>query len=291
MTNCRSTEPDAEPDRPMPDPGCDTVRAVSVGKRRLRVAVRQGTGDGLPLLLCGGIGVALEGWAPFLDALDPALSVIRFDVPGVGGSAPAALPYRFSGLARLVTDMLTQLGHRRFDVLGVSWGGALAQQLAFANPQDCRRAVLVATATGALMIPPNPWVLLKIATPRRHRDAGHARSIAGEIYGGSLRAHPDLVERLLPTHPHQGSVRGYLYQLAASAGWTSLAMLPRIRQRTLVLAGSDDPIIPLLNARIMTCLLPNATLHVYDEGHLGILIKADELAEVVSGFLTAKERP
>jgi len=243
------------------------------------------------LVLCGGIGVALERWAPFLDALDPALSVIRFDVPGVGGSAPAVLPYRFSGLARLVTDMLTQLGHRRFDVLGVSWGGALAQQLAFANPETCRRAVLVATATGALMIPPNPWVLLKMATPRRHRDARHARSIAGEIYGGSLRARPDLVERLLPTHPQPSSVRGYLYQLVASAGWTSLAMLPRIRQRTLVLAGTDDPIIPLLNARIMTCLLPNATLHVYDEGHLGILIKADELAEVVSGFLTAKERP
>ena len=64
----------------------------------------------------------------------------------------------------------SQLGHRRFDVLGVSWGGALAQQLAFANPQTCRRVVLVATATGALMIPPNPWVLLKMATPRRHRD-------------------------------------------------------------------------------------------------------------------------
>ena len=290
MTNCRSTEPDPGPHGPGAGPGFGTIRMVSVGKQRLRVAVRQGTGDGPPLLLCSGIGVALERWTPFLDALDPALSVIRFDVPGVGSSAPAALPYRFPGLARLVTGMLTQLGHRRFDVLGVSWGGALAQQLAFANPQTCRRAVLVATATGALMIPPNPLVLLKIATPRRHWDARHARAMAGELYGGSLRAHPDLVGRLLPTQPHQGFVRGYLYQLAASAGWTSLAMLPRIRQRTLVLAGTDDPIIPLLNARIMTFLLPNATLHVYDEGHLGILIKADELAAVVSGFLTAKER-
>jgi poly(3-hydroxyalkanoate) depolymerase len=243
------------------------------------------------LLLCSGIGVSLEQWAPFLDALDPSLSVIRFDVPGVGGSAPAVLPYRFPALGRLVTGMLTQLGHRRFDVLGVSWGGALAQQLAFANPETCRRAVLVATATGALMIPPNPRVLLKMASPRRHRDARHARAIAGEIYGGSLREHPDMVEQLLATHPEQGSIRGYLYQLAACVGWTSLVMLPRIRQRTLLLAGIDDPIIPLLNARIMTCLVPNATLHVYDEGHLGILIKADELADVVSAFVTAKERP
>jgi poly(3-hydroxyalkanoate) depolymerase len=290
MTNCRPERP-AEPGVPgTPGPTIDTIRDLSVGGQRLRVAVRQGTGDGPPLLLCSGIGVALEGWAPFVDALDPALSVVRFDVPGVGGSPLGVLPYRFSGLARLAAGMLGQLGYRRFDVLGVSWGGALAQQLAFANPRTCRRAVLVATATGALMIPPNPLVLLKLATPRRHRDARHARVVAGEIYGGSLRAHPDLVERLLPAQPHQGSVRGYLYQLAASAGWTSLAMLPRIRQPTLVLAGTDDPIIPLLNARLMTCLLPNATLHVYDEGHLGILIKAGELADVVSGFLIAQEQ-
>jgi poly(3-hydroxyalkanoate) depolymerase len=272
-----------------PGTGPDTVRVVPVGKQRLRIAVRRGTGNGPPLLLCNGIGIALEQWAPFLEALDPALSVIRFDVPGVGGSPPAALPYRFPGLARLVTGMLTQLGHRRFDVLGVSWGGALAQQLAFANPERCRRLVLVATATGALMIPPNPAVLLKIATPRRHRDARYARAVAGEIYGGSLRGRPDLVERLLPASLHQGSVRGYLYQLLATMGWTSLVMLPRIRQRALVLAGNDDPIVPLINARIMARLLPSATLHVYDEGHLGILIKAGELAEVVSGFLTAEE--
>lgn len=103
-----------------PGTGPDTVRVVPVGKQRLRIAVRRGTGNGPPLLLCNGIGIALEQWAPFLEALDPALSVIRFDVPGVGGSPPAALPYRFPGLARLVTGMLTQLGHRRFDVLGVS---------------------------------------------------------------------------------------------------------------------------------------------------------------------------
>jgi pimeloyl-ACP methyl ester carboxylesterase len=115
MTPCRSAEPAAGPDHRKPDPGSDTVRVVSVGKQRLRVAVRQGTGDGPPLLLCSGIGTALELWAPFLDALDPALSVVRFDVPGVGGSPLGALPYRFSGLARLAAGMLAALGHPRFD--------------------------------------------------------------------------------------------------------------------------------------------------------------------------------
>lgn len=187
--------------------------------------------------------------------------------------------------------MLNQLGHRRFDVLGVSWGGGLAQQLAFANPGRCRRLVLAATSTGSIMIPGDPRVLLKIATPRRHRDTRYVHAVAGEIYGGILRGRPDLVEHLLAAHPASQPVRGYLYQLAACLGWTSLPMLPLIRQRTLLLAGTDDPIIPLVNARIMTRLLPNATLHIYDEGHLGILIKADELAAVVSEFLTVKDHP
>ena len=172
-------------------------------------------------------------------------------------------------------------------------GGALAQQLAFANPRTCRRVVLVATATGSLMVPARPRVLLRMATPRRFRDAGYARDVAGEIYGGSLRGRPDLVERLVLAHnslahDSSDSVRSYLYQLGAGLGWTSLPMLPLIRQPTLVLAGSDDPIIPLVNARIMTRLLPDARLHVYDEGHLGILIIVLELAGKGSDFLTAR---
>jgi len=74
-------------------------------------------------------------------------------------------------------------------------------------------------------------------------------------------------------------------QLLAGAGWTSLAALPCIRQPTLILAGTDDPIIPLVNARIMQRLLPHATLHTYDDGHLGLVTQTDELAPVVSSFL------
>ena len=79
-----------------------------------------------------------------------------------------------------------------------------------------------------------------------------------------------------------GSSTGYFLQLLAGVGWTSLPALPLIRQPTLILAGNDDPIIPLVNARIMRTLLPHASLHVYDDGHLGLLTAADELGPLVS---------
>jgi pimeloyl-ACP methyl ester carboxylesterase len=86
-------------------------------------------------------------------------------------------------------------------------------------------------------------------------------------------------------HSRVGPRRGYLYQLAAGAGWTSLPFLPLIRQPTLILVGDDDPLIPLTNARLMNTLIPRSRLHVYHGGHLGLVTEAAELAPVVSRFL------
>jgi poly(3-hydroxyalkanoate) depolymerase len=266
-------------------PAPDRVTTVTVGMQRLRVAIRPGTGGGPPLLMCNGIGTPLEALAPFTSALDPAIEVVRFDVPGVGGSPATRLPYSLPWLARLAGRMAGQLGYSRFDVLGISWGGALAQQIAFQNPWRCRRLVLAATATGALMVPARPSVLLHLSTPRRHRDPAHAQSIAGELYGGVLRRRPELAGHVVDTLGRPPRQRGYLYQLTAGAGWTSLPLLPLIRQPALILAGTDDPIIPLANAKIMAALLPHATLHPYPDGHLGLLIGAAELAPIVSDFL------
>src|SRR5579863_6832616 len=115
------------------------TRTITVRGQRLRVAIRKGDGTRTPLLLLNGIGVNLEVLQPFVNTLDPAIEVIRFDVPGVGGSPAPIIPYRFPVLAWLVSKMLDQLGYKQVDVLGVSWGGALAQQFAVQNPRRCRR--------------------------------------------------------------------------------------------------------------------------------------------------------
>lgn len=161
----------------------------------------------------------------------------------------------------------------------------MAQQIALQNPRRCRRVVLVSTGTGTLMIPARPRVLRIMATARRHRDPAYLRAVAGDIYGGRIRAQPQLVDDVLahPTGPV--SVRGYRYQLIAGVGWTSLPLLPLLRQPTLVLAGDDDPIIPLANAYLMTLLLPRSRLHIYHDGHLGLITSADELAQIVARFL------
>jgi poly(3-hydroxyalkanoate) depolymerase len=267
----------------------DRVRTVTARTVTARVSVRPGRGrlaDAPPLLLCNGIGASLEALQPLVDALDPDRGLVRFDVPGVGGSPLPPLPYPIAGLASWVVAMMAGLGDRRFDVLGLSWGGGLAQQLAVQSPRRVRRVVLVATGTGCLMVPAHPRVLAKMLTPRRHRDPAYAASIAGEIYGGTMRDDPGRGADLLHGATRAGPKRGYYYQLAAMTGWTSLPFLSLLRQPTLVLGGDDDPIVPVANARVLARLIPDARLHVYHGGHLGILTEATELAPVIEDFLT-----
>ena len=215
--------------------------------------------------------------------------VVRFDMPGIGGSPAPVFPYHLHTTAPLLAGLLDELGYDRADVLGISWGGGLAQQFALSRPDRVRRLVLVATGTGALMVPGHPRVLVKMLTPRRHRDPGFAAQVAGELYGGSARQDPGVARDLLHLTSRLGPARGYYYQLLSGIGWTSLPRLRRLRPPTLILAGDDDPIIPLVNARIMHRRIPDSQLHVYSGGHLELAADAESIAPVVEASLTAEE--
>jgi len=266
-----------------------TTSALIVGSRVLRVDVRPGDPAWPPLLLCNGIGAALEVLQPFVDALDPRREVIRFDLPGIGGSPEPLVPYHFATLPSLLGGLLDRLGHARADVLGISWGGGLAQQFALSRPGRVRRLVLVATGTGSVMVPGRPRVLRHMLTPRRYRDPGYAVFIAVELYGGSRLAVPARAAELLRAAGRPRHGRGYYYQLLAALGWTSLPLLPLLRHPTLLMTGDDDPLIPLVNGRIMHRLIPGSELHVYHGGHLDLIAEPHRLAPVIERFL--RERP
>jgi pimeloyl-ACP methyl ester carboxylesterase len=108
--------------------------------------------------------------------------------------------------------------------------------------------------------------------------------VGAELYGGTYRRDPSLLkEHSQHIQPPRG--RGYLYQLLAAAGWTSLTWLGALHQRTLVMHGNDDPIVPLTNAKILAGRIRDATLYVIDDGHLFLITRASEVAPVVRRFL------
>jgi poly(3-hydroxyoctanoate) depolymerase len=260
------------------------IRQLRVYGTMLRVAIWPGSGDHTPLLLFNGIGASVELLAPFADTVGD-IELITFDIPGAGESGLPPVPYRLSMMARLTAKVLDELGYDRVDVLGVSWGGAMAQQFAVLNPNRCRRLVLAATSPGVLMVPPKLSVLSKFATPRRYNDPEYRRRIAGEIYGGKARESDDAVE-----HFRRTRWTGYLLQQLALAGWTSLPWLRFVRQPTLVMAGDDDQVIRLANARILAKVLPHSRLRVVEgDGHLFIISSVDKVGPEIREFLTAAE--
>ena len=188
-------------------------RLIPVLGQQIRVNVREGTG--VPLVLCNGIGASLEVLDPLVEHLDPDTTVVRFDVPGTGGSPNSPLPYGFPYLAAVLGRLLKKLGlNGKVDVLGVSWGGALAQQFAFQNPRRCRRLILVSTGTGALMVPGGPAVLAKMLTPRRFLDHEYARLYRGRALRWHC-AHRSVPRQAVVRPPADGRFAGGLPSSAA----------------------------------------------------------------------------
>jgi poly(3-hydroxyalkanoate) depolymerase len=259
------------------------TKMLQLDGQTLRVGHQAGNGTGIPLLLFNGIGGNIELLEPIAGWM-PEREILTFDIPGVGHSPLPVLPYRLTGIAHWATKVLDYFGHAQVDVLGVSWGGAVAQQFARSHPERCRRLILCATSTGTIMVPSNPLVALKLATPLRFTNKGYARRFAGEIYGGDFRHSPDLATETFK-HIKWQSRLGYYLQLAAAAGWTSVHWLHRLQQPTLVMTGSDDPLVPLLNAKVMHALIPDSEMKVFDCGHLFLVTRAKEAAAAINEFL------
>jgi poly(3-hydroxyalkanoate) depolymerase len=265
------------------------VRLVRVGGRRLRVSIDdEAATAGTPLLLCSGLGASLELWEPLRDALE-GVPTIAFDLPGVGGSDVPRCPSTLRALARTTASLLDEIEIPRVDVLGVSWGGALAQELARRHAGRVRKLVLAATTPGVLAVPGRPAALAILATPMRYWSRSYFERVAPILYGGEILDDPKLLRRqgwVRFTRPV--TARGYAWQLLAISGWTSLPWLHRITQPTLVLAGERDPIVPVANARLLAARIPGADLHVVPRGsHLFLLTRAKELAPTIRSFLAS----
>ncbi len=265
-----------------------SIRFLKIGRHRIRVAARKGATDQTPLLIMNGIGVNLEILDPFLESFGDTVETIRFDPPGIGGSSTPFLPYRLKGLAAMVAKILDCLGHQKVDVLGVSWGGGLAQQFARQFPGRCRNLILAATSPGCFMIPGNLKVLLKMTTPQRFFTPDYLKKIAPVLYGGKISENPDLID-IFTQNMHVRGAAGYYFQLFATMGWTSIHWLHKIKAPTLILAGKEDPIVHPLNAKFLKARIPDSSLHFFDCGHLFLLTYAQKVSQVIRHFNAYKK--
>lgn len=234
-----------------------------------------------PLLFFTGIGANIELLAPFLERLR-GRDVVTFDMPGVGGSSLGRRAYRLSAMADAAERIVADLGYGKVDVMGVSWGGMLAQEYAFRHRHSAARLVLAATSPGMPMIPGSLSTLVKMASSQRYVEPWKMGTYLQSLYGGSAGHLETYASRMRPP-----SSRGYLYQLLAIAGWTSVRKLTQVSAKTLILMGDEDKLLPPVNGQILKFLIDDARLEILeDAGHLFVLTHLETVAPMIEAFLT-----
>ena len=265
------------------------VQMRQVGGRSLRVATWRldEAKDYPPILFFNGIGANIEALAPLANELTER-AFVMFDMPGTGGSPDPVVPYNPFTMSWTAAKLLDQLGITQVDVMGISWGGGIAQHFAMQHPGRTRRVVLIATSAGMLMIPGRVAALSKMANPRRYIDADFMLKNFETLYGqglGKTAGRKGHMSLLKPPSP-----RGYLYQLLAMAGWTSAPALPFLMKKpTLIMMGDYDAIVPLANGKLLNALIPNSELQVFEGGgHLFLLSHKEECVIAIRDFLDAE---
>jgi pimeloyl-ACP methyl ester carboxylesterase len=107
------------------------------------------------------------------------------------------------------------------------------------------------------------------------------------IVGGRTARDPSaLAEQIDARLSRPPDLLGYAYQLYAASGWTSVHYLHQLSQPTLVIAGDDDRAIPVANARFLARRIPDARLHVIEDGgHAFLLDQPETVVGVIEDFL------
>ena len=258
-----------------------TVRALG---RRLRVAQWNvdPAPEARPLLILNGIGMNLE----LIDSLAAALAprrVISFDMPGVGRSPDPLVPYTAVTMAMTASIVLDRLGIEQIDVLGISWGGGVAQQFALQHRPRLGRLVLAATSAGVIMAPGSAAALARLIDPAAFTAGKTLHRTLALLTNGGGRGAPVSLNAATPP-----SLLGWTYQLASLVGWSSVPLLPWLDVPTLILAGDDDQVVPAWNARFLHALIPDSRLRLIEGGgHLFMLSHPREFVAELERFLDA----
>ena len=243
-------------------------------------------GDGAPLLLVQGMGGSRLSWGePFLAPLRAGFDCISFDNRGIGLSAPAADPFSTEELAGDALGLLDGLGIERAHVLGISMGGMVAQELALAAPERLLSLTLGCTycgGPGSQLMDPADFGPLAEAMASGDRDRVLRASWEVNL-SPAFRADEDRYAEfaaMASGAPVPAEV--VQLQLQAIFGHDTSSRLPGLTVPTLVVHGTVDRVLPVVNGRLIASLVPGSRLEVLEDvGHMFWWERPERSAELV----------
>jgi pimeloyl-ACP methyl ester carboxylesterase len=250
-------------------------------------------GAGAPLLLLNHIGGSRLGWREeFLAGLEAHFSLILPDHRGTGDSDKPDVLYTLRDLAGDIVGLLDTLAHQRVHLLGLSMGGAVAQELALAAPQRIDHLILVATFCGPRKsVPPDPAVLERFAGREGLSRVEQIKAVLPIYYSRTFIDANETLLLELTARGTEGTPRHTLArQTEAVQQFDSYDALSTINHPTLVIHGTADPIIPCENAHILAKRLPHARLELLPGvGHVPMTEEPHTVGHLVKKFCLSGE--
>jgi 3-oxoadipate enol-lactonase len=249
------------------------------------------SGSGQSLLFLNGSGASLADLAPLISLLAETFEVLAFDQRGIGKSPCPRDSYTMADLAADALSLADHLEWEHFRLMGISFGGMVAQEVAVTAPERIDRLALVCTSPGGEGGSSFPLDTLAEMGP------DELATVSAEIM--DTRFTPEWLEhhesdRILAgalTERHASNAatedRGLALQLRARRGHDVFERLPRITCPVLVASGRYDGIAPIKNGAVIVSQIPHAELRLFEGGHAFFIQDPAAIPEVVA-FLSAE---
>ncbi|MDO9514672.1 MAG: alpha/beta hydrolase [Syntrophales bacterium] len=260
---------------------------VTVRDIRIYYEVR---GTGRRLLYIGGTGGDLRHRPSIFDSpLADHFEILTYDQRGLGQTDRPDIPYTMADYAMDTEGLLAAVGWDRCFLMGISFGGMVAQEFAIRCPERVERLVLACTSSGGVGGASFPLHELGDLTPRE-------RALGTVLLSDTRRdaawqaAHPqklqDLVDQveatLLVGADEPGRKAGARRQIGARAGHDTHDRLPTLRMPVFICGGRYDGIAPASNLEAIHRQIPQSRLEVFEGGHLFLLQDPKAFESIIS---------
>lgn len=247
-----------------------------------------------PLVMLHHLSATLDNWDPALiDALSPKVHLLLLDNAGVGASS-GQVPPTLQGAARHVVKFIQALDLEEIDLLGISMGGMIAQEVAALIPERIKHLILAGTGPrGGKGIDQvtrenNKFMVKALLTGKNVKEyLFFTRTLRGK------QAAKEYLKRIKSRGQQKDKrikVSSYLRQLRAIHAWgqAPTADFSAWRQPVLIVNGDHDAMVPTENSYVLEKMFPNSQLHIYpDAGHMSIFQNASDFAARTVKFLQA----
>lgn len=248
-------------------------------------------GAGEPLILIPGFASGAWNWFRQIEDLARSFQVVIFDPRGVSRSQISGdATFTLEEIVKDVADLLDNLKIERATVLGASFGGFVAQELALAFPQKVNKLILACTSFGGKNhVAPDLEVLMSFASLENLNQPTRIRKFMIPAFTPEFRtAHKAVVEQTCQLREQNVVPENvYLAQLQAAATFDAEPRIKGIKATTLVLTGDTDVVVPPQNSLNLAGAISNAKLEtVANSGHMFFIEKADKFNQIVTKFIT-----